>query len=218
MTETIVKMLNRLAKPAYVKDKIDEARRETGGPNACAATLSLILKDLGLIDKVYKWTAQLVGTEDKQSLLEQTHAMVRIMHPADVLPGDIVASRDRPQDGNRAPDHVFVIVGRPEGPDLSNPFAPVIDNYCRNGKPYWRNLGRSGLYGGAWRKKTPMAYALRLVDPPEANHGARKHRQQLVNALKTVYREAKLAKLSQPTEHHLNQLRWSVELRDFDVE
>lgn len=214
MTETIVKMLNRLAKPDYVKGKVAEARKLTGGPNACAATLSLILKDLGLIDKAYTWTASLIGTETETSLLEELHPMVRILHPADVQPGDFVASRDRPNDGNSAPDHVFTILRPPEGPDLSNPFALVIDNYCTSGKPYWRNLGKSGFYAGAWRGKTPMAYALRLVDPAPANHDTRKHRQLLVNALAAVYREAKLAKLSQATEHHLNALRWSVELRD----
>jgi len=212
MTETIVKLLNRLAKPDYVKDKVAEARQLTGGPNACAATLSLILKDLGLIDKVYKWTADLVGTENTTSLLEQLHPMARILHPAEVRAGDILVSRDRPDDGNDAPDHVCLAVGDPVSKDPANPFVLVIDNYCRSGKPYWRNLGKSGWYKGAWRAKTPLAYTLRFVEVQLVSAAEQLARQHLVDALADAYRAAQRASLSQPTLHHLNALRHSAEL------
>lgn len=217
MPEFTGKILQRLRDPQWVRQGVARAREATGGPNACAATLSVLLQDLGLIDKLYTWTAQLVGTETKTSLLEEHYPVERILHPAQVRAGDILASRDRAEDDNTAPDHVYVAVGDPEGSDPDNPFALVVDNYCRNGKPYWRNLGRSGWYANAWRGKTPMAYALRFVDaaPPSAEVATA--RQQMVNQLSRLYQLAPPAELSAQTMHHLNALRWSVELGELEV-
>jgi hypothetical protein len=211
MNQIIKQILDRARDPAWVRAAVDRARRLTGGPNACAATLSVLLKELGLIERLYTWTADLVGTE-MRTRLEQRHPMARILHPADVRAGDILVSRDRPDDGNDAPDHVGLAVSDPAGNDPANPFVQAVDNYCRNGKPYWRNLGKSGFCAGAWRAKTPMAYALRFIKQPPVSEDAQLARQHLVNALADAYRAARRAELSQPTMHHLNALRHSAEL------
>ena len=218
MPEIAGKILKRLRDPQWVRQGVAKARKATGGPNACAATLSVLLQELGLIDKLYTWTAQLVGTETKTSLLEERYPIERILHPAQVHAGDILASRDRAEDDNTAPDHVYVAVGNPQGSDTDNPFALVVDNYCRNGRPYWRNLGRSGWYANGWRKKTPMAYALRFVEPPTVSPDVTAARQDIVNHLPKLYQLAPMAELSPQTMHHLNALRWSVELGDVEVD
>jgi hypothetical protein len=212
MNKTTKNILDRAGDPAWVRAAVARARRLTGGPNACAATLSVLLKELGLIERLYTWTADLVGTETRTSLLEQLHPMVRILHPAELRAGDILVSRDRPDDGNDAPDHVCLAVSDPAGSDPANPFVQVVDNYCRNGKPYWRNLGKSGWYKGAWRAKTPLAYALRFVEARPVGEDTRQARQHIVDALADAYRAAQRAELSQPTMHHLNALRHSAEL------
>jgi len=209
------RLLEKLADAAYVRAAVARARKLTGGPNACAATLTTVLKDLGLVDAVSTWTSHVIGTEKQLSKLEQRYPMLRVLHPAEMLPGDVCASRDRPDDSNDAPDHVFTLVGAPEGPDRGNPFALVVDNYCRSGRPYWRNLGRSGWYKGAWRGKTPVAYALRFVDQPLCDDAAHLARQRVVDALDEVYRATDGALLPQAVLHHLNLFRWSPELREF---
>lgn len=206
-----------LADGKWIRAAVARARALTGGSNACAATLSQILLELKLIDKPYTWTQDLVGSEDEMGLLEKTYTMERILHPADIIPADIIASRDRPDDGNRAPDHVFTAVSYPEGP-TANPFIRVVDNYCRNGQPYLRNLGSSGFYAGAWRNKTPMSYGLRFKSTEQPAAAAARARQELINALALAYKVAAAAEISQLTLHHLNSLRWSPELRDYDPE
>jgi len=218
MPEITGKILAHMRDPQWVRQSVARAREATGGPNACAATLSVLLQELGLIDKLYTWTAQLVGTETSTSLLEERYPIERILHPAQVHAGDILASRDRSEDDNTAPDHVYTAVGDPKGSDPDNPFALVVDNYCRNGKPYWRNLGRSGWHAGAWRGKTPMAYALRFIDPAPASPEIAARRQELVNQFPRLYQLAKSAELSAQTMHHLNALRWSVELGEVEVD
>jgi len=212
MADITARMLEKARDPRWVKDSVARARSLTGGPNACAATLSVLLEELGLIDRLYTWTADLVGTETRAGLLELHHPVERVLHPAQVHAGDVLVSRDRPDDGNDAPDHVFLAVGDPAGSDPANPFALVVDNYCRNGNPYWRNLGRGGWHAGGWRNKTPLAYALRFVEPEPVGAEAQQARQQLVNALVDAYRAAQRAELSQATMHHLNSLRHSAEL------
>lgn len=212
MADIRTEMMERARDPRWVRDSVAQARKLTGGANACAATLSVLLKELGLIDRLYTWTADLVGTETRAGLLEIHHPMERILHPAHVHVGDVLVSRDRPDDGNDAPDHVFLAAGDPAGNDPANPFVLAVDNYCRTGKPYWRNLGKGGWHAGAWRNKTPLAYALRFVEPPPVSTTAQLARQQLVNALAEAYRAAQRAELSQATMHHLNSLRHSAEL------
>lgn len=205
----------RLLDPAWVKGAVERGRKLTGGANACAATLSQLLLDFGLLDKAHTWTSQIVGTYDMVSLLEQNFAVKRIHHPADVRPGDIIASRDRAGDGNDAPDHVFVAVSEPQGVDNDNPFVMVVDNYCRDGKPYWRNLGKGGSHAGKSCKYTPMAYALRFVAPEAVGTTALTARQLLVNKLTEVYALAQRAQLPRDTIHALNAFRWSAELGRF---
>jgi len=208
-------ILDILIKQTKVKQLVEKARSQADP--ACAATMSLILREAGILkaNEFYPWTAQLAGSDDDISILEQRFNMKRIHHPADILPGDLIASRDR--NLNKAPDHVFIAVGKPEG-DTNNPCVLVIDNYCRNGLPYWRNLGRSGWYAGRWRGKTPMAYALRFMDGEEHDDEIASARQALVNSLAPVYKAAEISGLSQPTMHHLNQLRFSAELRKYKPE
>jgi hypothetical protein len=164
----------------------------------------------------YTWTSQLVGSEETTSLLEFRYPVERILHPVDIQPWDIVASRDR--NNNDAPDHVFTVVSHPEGSDRNNPFALVVDNYYKRGKPYWRNLGRSGWHRGAWRGKTPMAYALRITpEDTEISADVVAARQDLVDLLPAVYAAADGGELTQATMHHLNQFRHSPELGGFKV-
>jgi hypothetical protein len=212
MADIKAEMMAKARDSQWVRDSVEQARRLTGGANACAATLSVLLKELGLIDRLYTWTADLVGTETRAGLLETHHPIERILHPAQVHAADVLVSRDRPDDGNDAPDHVFLAVGDPAGSDPANPFVQVVDNYCRNGKPYWRNLGKGGWHAGAWRNKTPMAYALRFVETEPVSAAALAARQQLVDALAGAYRASQHAELSQATLHMLNSLRWSPEL------
>jgi len=208
------KMLDRLADPLWVRQAVATARCKA--KPACAAFLSTLLVDCRLLDpeEFKTWTSQLVGTETDTSLLEQRWPVERITHPADIRPGDIVASRDR--NDNNAPDHVFTVVGMPEGADRNNPFVLVVDNYCTRGKPYWRNLGKSGLHRGAWRGKTPMAYALRIIaEEPALSAEVSGARYGVVLMLAKVYAAAAASDLSQQTMHHLNQFRHSPELREF---
>jgi hypothetical protein len=217
MADISAKVLEKARDPKWVRQAVAKARKATGGPNACAATLSVLLRELGLIDRLYTWTADLVGSETRAGLLEQRLPVERILHPADVRSGDVLVSRDRADDGNDAPDHVYLAVGDPAGSDPANPFVLVVDNYCVSGKPYWRNLGKGGFYGGAWRNKTPLAYALRFVAPqpvsPQASAEVQLARQQLVDALADAYRAAQRAELSQATLQQLNNFRHSSELK-----
>lgn len=181
-----IKALRRIRDPLWVKDAVMTARARTGGPNACAATLSQVLLDLRLIDKTYTWTADIVGTENRVGLLEVNAPTIRINHPSDVRAGDILVSRDRAGDDNDAPDHVYMAYGDPEGP-RDNPFIQVIDNYCRNGKPYWRNLGKSGWHRGRQCAKTPMAYAIRFVENELISDDTFKKRVKIVELIHQIY-------------------------------
>lgn len=216
MAGIVDRILEHVKNPDWVRDSVAKARQATGGPNACAATLSMLLIDLELIDKVHTWTAELVGTEEEVGLLEKQHPVERIRYPSEVRAGDLVASRDL--NANKVPDHVFVAAADPEGSDQDNPFCLVIDNYCRNGKPYWRNLGKSGWYGVHRCTKTPMAYALRFVEPAAVSEQVAAARLELVQQFPHLYQLAKSAELSPATLHYLNALRWSVELGQMGVD
>lgn len=205
------KSLLNLLDNSYVSRKRREARRLTGGGPSCAAFLSLVLVDAGLIKSPVTWTANIVGSESEAGMLEKLHPCKRIYIPRDVLPGDIIVTRDL--NSNGAPDHVGFALGTMQG-EPANPFV----QFCDNQGTYFRNLGKGAWFKSRWVNKTPMAYIIRLAGEPVVSDVETQARQKIVNHLAPVYSFAVTAGLSGSTLRNLNLFRHSPELRGYDPE
>ena len=151
--------------------------------NLCAATASQHFMAAGMLSEVHYWTAYLISELEKQA-----HTL--ITNPADLLPGDFVASLDVNENG--APDHVYFIYGNPYQRN-NKWYASVVDNY--NAKPHVRNLGVG--------KRTPMDYAMRFAASPPTLTDAQNTRA--LSAFKTLYSFE--ASLPRSTKRLLNLLR-----------
>ena len=144
--------------------------------NACATTASIWLQYSKVLTngEIYTYTSNLAT-----ALINR--GCERIDNAKDVRAGDVIFNID--SNGNRAPDHVVIAVGKPD----RKLRVMVVDNQ-RNGNPYLRNL----VKGYPW--KLPMWYALRLPQPlpPEPIEGTPRYEalQHIGGHLRAIYADS----------------------------
>ena len=147
MNDKVKNLCRLISSPELVKGvwAMAKSRYPAFPKDACAATLSIFLKQAGFPHTFGTWAQ----SEADELLL---NGWDKIYPSALAKAGDVFVCEDK--NGNGATDHVGVVYGMSMDP---NEFW-AIDNRtdrCLDGKPYLRNIGK-GIY-------TPVEYFLRYT-------------------------------------------------------